>query len=369
MRAVADFLLRLARVERLGALRMGRLLRNAECDVCARPDPCFETLAAAAGLGPGGAAAIARAMAFDTSPLWEAAERCGARAVTWCDDDYPTGLRRMSDPPGLLWVRGTLPHPDSRLVAVVGTRKATPYGRAMARALGEFLVRNGVGVVSGLARGIDGEAHRGALAGRGWTGAVLGCGIDRIYPPEHRGLAVEMLGQGAIVSEFDPGERSAAHNFPRRNRIIAGLCGSTVVVEAGEKGGAQITARLARDYEREVFAIPGPLTSPSSRGCHDLVRSDVARLVSRFEDILGETWVDMAPLSPPERLAEVESALLRAVGPVGTGLEALCDATGMEHSAALVTLLDLELRGYVLQVPGRQFLRTALADRAAPFVS
>src|SRR5437762_9206972 len=203
------------------------------------------------------------------------------------DTAYPANLREIQTPPGRLYVRGTLTEDDALAVAIVGARAATPYGVAVAERLAADLAARGVTVVSGLARGIDSAAHRGALRVGGRTIAVLGSGADVIYPPENRRLAARIEEGGAVVSQFAPGTPPLAHHFPLRNRVIAGLSLGVVVVEAAERSGALITARLAAEFGREVMAVPGPVTSPASRGAHALIR-DGAALVESGEDVIAE---------------------------------------------------------------------------------
>ena len=212
----------------------------------------------------------------------------GVHALTWHDDAYPPRLKEFTDKPPVLFVRGELTPDDERSIAVVGTRRATPYGREMAQRLASDLARAGVTVVSGLARGIDGIAHRAALDADQRTIAVMGHGIDKVYPPEHSGLAGEIAENGALVTEFALGTRPNAGNFPRRNRIMAGMTLGTLVIEAPEESGALFTARFALEENREVFALPGNVLSPSSRGANKLIQDGAAKLVMSCEDILEE---------------------------------------------------------------------------------
>ena len=226
------------------------------------------------------------------------AERLAAAAITvltWMDEEcYPPLLRTIAAPPPVLYVRGEITAQDLSAIAMVGTRRLTTYGRNIATRLAGDLASAGLTIVSGLARGIDGHAHRAALKHGGRTLAVLGHGLDTIYPAEHRTLAAEVAAQGAFLSEYPPGVGPAAEHFPVRNRIISGLALATVVVEAGEASGALITARAAADEGRDVFAVPGPVTSPTSRGCHQLIQEG-AGLVSEAQDILDALNLHMAP--------------------------------------------------------------------------
>lgn len=210
-----------------------------------------------------------------------------ARRVPGDADEFPAQLRAIPEPPAFLYVRGALVADDALAVALVGSRHATPYGIAVAEELARELARRGVTIVSGLARGIDSAAHRGALEVRGRTIAVLGSGADVIYPPENRRLAREIMGSGAVVSQFAPGTPPFAHHFPARNRVIAGLALGVVVVEAAEQSGSLITARFAGELGREVMAVPGHVRSLASRGAHRLIQ-DGAALVQGWEDVIGQ---------------------------------------------------------------------------------
>ena len=218
----------------------------------------------------------------------------GARLVKWTDADYPPNLRQIADPPPFLFVRGTATLTDSTCIAIVGARAASDIGRRMAQRLGLELAAKGFTVVSGLARGIDGEAHQGALDAHGKTIAVLGCGVDVIYPAEHRKLAEAIIaGGGALISELPIGMQPLAENFPTRNRILSGLCLGVVIVEAAEKSGSLITARMALEQDRQVFAVPGSPLSGKTRGSNRLLKEG-AKLVECVEDVIEELAPQMA---------------------------------------------------------------------------
>jgi DNA processing protein len=245
--------------------------------------------------------------------------RLKADVVTWRDAAYPRLLAEIADPPPVLYVRGRLE--DAQALAMVGTRRATIYGRDIAERLAADLARAGLTIVSGLARGIDTHAHRGALQGGGRTIAVLGHGIDTCYPPENRRLAEEIVERGALLSDYPVGTGPAGENFPPRNRIISGLSAGVLVVEAGEHSGALITSRYAAEQGRDAFAVPGPITSAASRGCHQLIQEG-AKLVTSPEDVLQELNPHLAALAARQlRLdfaAPVDGAATAAVG-VGAG--------------------------------------------------
>ncbi len=243
-------------------------------------------------------------------------EQHNVRALTWHDEEYPPLLKEIYDLPPVLYLRGTLLPEDQRSVAVVGTRKATAYGREAAAVLSGDLARHGVTVISGLARGIDSVAHRTALEQGGRTIAVLGSGLDVIYPPEHASLAEQICGHGALVSEHPLGTRPKAENFPRRNRIMSGMALGTLVIEAGEHSGAQWTVHHALEQNREVFAVPGSIFSPGSTGTNHLIQEG-AKLVLGVMDILEELNLSSVgqqlPLDLPKPPAEdsVEALLLQ----------------------------------------------------------
>jgi DNA processing protein len=265
---------------------------------------------------------------------------------------YPELLAAIHDPPPALWLRGdgdpTLLGLPS--VAIVGARACSSYGRSVARTLGRELASAGLVVVSGLARGIDGEAHRGALDGDGVTIAVLGCGIDRDYPSVHRELARRIVERGLVVSEYEPGVEPAPWRFPARNRIIAGLCGATVVVEARERSGALITADFALDDGREVMAVPGEITSAVSRGSNALLRIG-ATPATCADDVLEAFGI--APAAPAEpRVEGVAAVVLDRLADAPASIDELARATGLAPGDVAGALIDLELGGRVSEADG-----------------
>ena len=282
-------------------------------------------------------------------------ERLAAGEVRWLartDREYPPLLRSIHDPPPGLFLRGTAGPEVLRrpAVAVVGARSCSPYGAQVARTLGRELGAAGLVVVSGLARGVDGEAHRGALEAGGLTVAVLGCGVDRDYPASHRELAARIRERGLVVAEYPPGVEPAPWRFPARNRVIAGLAGATVVVEARERSGALITADLALEEGREVFAVPGEITSALSAGTNDLLRLGAAPLVSA-KDVLDLFGIDATDAPEPELSAEGHTALDRVRdGPAG--VDELAQVTGLDAGTLATALTELELAGLVVQREG-----------------
>lgn len=325
-------------------------------------------------VGPQTAAAIAD---FDgeaeVDRQFERAARVGAELVPLWDDRYPDLLRRIYDPPAVLWLRGDLRPEDGRALAIVGTRRASDYGKRVAHHFAFELARRGFTIVSGLAYGIDAAAHRGALEAGGRTIAVLGSGVDRIYPAKNAPLAERMAaGQGAVLSEFGLGAKPDAVNFPRRNRIVAGLAHGTLVAEARPTGGALITAWMALEQNREVFAAPAALFSPTGEGTNQLIRKGYATLVTNVDELLAELDGQLRP-APPARATEApepaeapaptdlngpERKLYDALTTEPVHLDALCERTGLDSSNALVYLLSLEFRGLVRQLAGKQFFRT-----------
>ena len=285
--------------------------------------------------------------------------------LTLGDAAYPQRLLQIADPPLLLYVQGDEARLAAPAIAVVGSRHPTPQGADNARAFAQALSAQGYVVVSGLAEGIDGAAHEGALgaAARGaGTVAVVGTGLDRVFPPKHRELAHRIAAQGALVSEFAPGTPALPEHFPQRNRIIAGLTLGTLVVEAALRSGSLITARLATEAGREVFAIPGSIHAPQSKGCHALLKQG-AKLVETAHDILEELRGVQAdrPVQAALPLAEPESApadaLLQALGHDPVTLDALMARTGAGAAELTVRLLELELQGSVARLPGGLYQR------------
>jgi DNA processing protein len=307
------------------------------------------------------------ARAITTFDQWRAVDtelrkiaRAGVRLVTRADQEYPVNLTHLHDPPPFLYLRGAFVPEDRVAIAIVGARFASAYGKDVARDLAHGLVERGVTIVSGLARGIDAEAHRAALAAGGRTIAVLGSGLDIIYPSEHRALAAEIPAQGAVISEFALGSKPDAVHFPYRNRVISGLTLGTVVVEAAENSGSLITARFALEQNREVFAVPGPVTSMRSRGPHHLIKEG-AKLVEGIDDILNEIVPAVAPVRsappvvPAVTLEPHETLLVGLFGSEPVHVDVLIGKSGLSAARVLEVLLAMELKGIVTQLPGTHF--------------
>ena len=325
-------------------------------------------------------AAVAQAL-HSRRPLSDAAKElaqvqaAGCRLLTWDEPEYPSRLKEIYDPPPLLYVRGNVELLNRHLISIVGARRPTPYGNQMAERLGRDLADRGLVISSGLARGIDASAHRGALASvSGMTIGVLGCGIDVVYPKENKKIFQEIEKRGAIISEFPMGTFPAPQNFPIRNRILAGMALGVVVVEGAQYSGSLITARLAMEFGREVFGVPGNATQPASFGPNQLIKQG-AKLVTGWEDVIEElptpVRAELMPVeaaSHEERAALIEEGLAPLERPLygllsvdeARHVDDLVETSGLSSSEVLAALFDLELKGVVRQLPGKQFLKVLL---------
>jgi DNA processing protein len=327
-------------------------------------------LARVDGVGPKTAEKIAAARGeIDPEVELSLAARHGVTLHTLADPVYPPLLQQIHDPPPLLYARGTLDPADARAIAIVGSRRATAYGQRVAEKLARSLARAGLTVVSGLARGIDAAAHRGALAAGGRTLAVLANGLAQVYPPEHEALAAQISQSGAILSEMPMRQDPLAGLFPQRNRIISGLSHGVVIVEAAPRSGSLVTAQHAVEQNREVFAIPGPIDSLASRGPHQLIR-DGARLVETVDDILEELAPhireQLDPSPAPEdatdapthpHLSDQQKAVLSHLDDLPKGADELIALTGLAASQIMATLSVLEMRRLIRRAPGNLFTR------------
>lgn len=322
------------------------------------------------GVGDALCGAIARAPTRDAArQMLAEAAAYGVRVLTPADDDYPPGLREIYDPPAVLYCRGAVVETDRRAVAIVGTRRATRYGLKHAAAFARELAGAGVTIVSGLARGIDGAAHAAALDAGGRTLAALAGGLSRTYPPEHAALADRVAEQGALLAESPPPMPPMAGAFPQRNRIISGLSLGVLVIEAAERSGALITVRHAAEQGRDAFALPGPVDSPQSRGCHRAIQEG-AKLITSVDDVLEEidsfllAAAPPTPRTPPRREArpaapparidwpEPEATVLRCVGEEPTPIDGLTDSADLPIERVLASLSRLEAAGAVVRVSG-----------------
>jgi len=306
-------------------------------------------------------AVLAQRPAIDPNAEMERLQRAGIEALTWHDPRYPARLHEAYDRPPVLYLRGELAGADAWCVAVVGTRKATTYGRQATEQIVEGLVRNGVTVVSGLARGIDAIAHQMAMRAGGRTLAVLPCPVNEVYPASHAQLAERVVTQGALLSDYPLGARMQRESFWRRNRIVAGMTLGTVVVEAGDSSGALLTAKLALEENREVFAVPGSLFAPMSRGPNALIQQG-AKLVRNAEDILIELDLMRVPQQLELRQAlpadETERTLLALLGPEPVHVDDITRGSTLPVSTVSGALAMLELKGMIRQISGMQYVRS-----------
>lgn len=280
------------------------------------------------------------------------------------EEDYPRLLKEIDNPPTVLYYVGKLPGERMPLMAVVGTRRMTAYGKNIAEELGTFLAENGIGVVSGLARGVDGAAQSSVVESGGCTYAVLGCGVDHIYPPEHRDLAKMIVRNGAVISEYAPGTHPDRTNFPQRNRIISGMSSGVIIVEAGEKSGSLITARFAAEQGREVFVVPGKVTDIQSRGTNRLIR-DGARPFFEKNEILEflQTWQAAAPQKMNKPMQEAfstpeEKIILEMISGEALHIDEIVRKSGLPLSKVSSSIVLLELKGLVLETAPQTYQKT-----------
>ncbi len=316
----------------------------------------------AAGLDSGSLAAVAAARGrIDPARQLDDLAAHDVRALTWHDNEYPRLLREVYDRPPVLFVRGTLLPEDDWAVAVVGTRRVSVYGRQAAEDMARGLAASRVTVVSGLARGVDAIAHRAAIDAGGRTIAVLACGLDMVYPPEHKRLAEQIMEQGALISDYPPRTQPRSEFFPRRNRILSGISLGVLIVEGDVKSGAMITARQALDQNREVFAVPGSIYSPNSRGTNKLIQDGEAKLTLDVQDVLVELnltmaaqQMEMTELLPAD---ETESVLLRLLGAEPLHVDEIRCQSGLPIASVTSTLAMLELKGTVRQVGQMNYVR------------
>ncbi|HXX45818.1 MAG TPA: DNA-processing protein DprA [Candidatus Acidoferrales bacterium] len=366
--------LALALTPGLGARTAGKLLRE-----FGSPDEIFNaslTALEAQHLPAAVAQTInSRRPLSDAARELAQAQAIGCRLLTWYEPEYPTPLREIYDPPPLLYAKGNVGLLNRHLISIVGARRPTPYGNQMAQRLAKDLADRGLVVVSGAARGIDASAHRGALnSAAGATLGVLGCGIDVVYPKENKKIFEEIEERGALISEFPIGTFPAPQNFPIRNRVIAGMALGVVVVEGAQYSGSLITARLAMEFGREVYGVPGNVTQPSSFGPNQLIKQG-AKLVTGWEDVVEELSTPVrAELMPVEDVPHAERAAMieETLGPSERPLynllsldearhvDELVENSGLSSSEVLAALFDLELKGVVRQLPGKQFLKVLL---------
>lgn len=358
-------------VEHLGPVRLRQLQSHFGPDPAAILKAGRQELLGVPGIGADTADAIVSwEKTVDLAGELRRIEESGVRVLIASDPEYPPLLREIYDPPMVLYVKGTLRPLDRNGVALVGSRLTTPYGQDVARKLAYQLAFTGVTVVSGGARGIDTAAHQGALSAKGRTIAVLGTGINFVFPPENAELFERIAAQGAVITQFPFNRPADKQSFPIRNRIVAGMTQGTVVVEANLSSGALITANFANEYGRHVFAVPGRIDSPRSKGCHDLIKQG-AKLCEGVEDVLSEFEYLFPPANRSPSAAEtgilpaldLSDPEVRVIDVLTPGTELSTDdvirSTGLPASAASVALFSLELKRLVRQLPGRRYLRVS----------
>ncbi len=292
---------------------------------------------------------------------WEKLREKKIKFVPYFSDDYPEKLKVIADPPYALYVLGTLPDKEAKCAAIVGARNCTSYGEQMALQYGKYLAAAGIQVISGMARGIDGAGQRGALNGSGKTFAVLGCGVDVCYPRENIGLYMDIQKNGGIISEFPSGTEPFARNFPMRNRIISGLSEWILVIEAKERSGSLITADLALDQGKDVYALPGPVTSALSQGCHRLIRQGAGILITP-EELLDEWNLNQIQIRQKidkneKMLESPERMVYSCLGLFPKGIDELMKETGLSVSELMERLITLELKGYAKEVSRNYYIR------------
>jgi DNA processing protein len=360
-----EALVALNMIEHVGPVRLRKLLEHF-------PDPpailrgTCDRIQRVPGIGEETAAAIANwEKTIDLTAELKRIEQYGCEIVIPEDEVYPELLRQIYDPPIVLYAKGKLTLRDKNAVAVVGSRMTTHYGMEVARKLAYQLAYVGVTVVSGGARGIDTAAHQGALSAGGRTLAVLGNGINIMFPPENADLFGRIADQGAVLTQFPFNRAADKQSFPIRNRIVAGMTLGTVVVEANLSSGALITANMAVDYGRQVFAVPGRIDSPRSKGCHDLIKKG-AKLCEGLEDILCEFEylfpksnrpAAESPALPALTLSEHEQTVFEAIGSGETPIDQITRRSGLPSSTVSAVLLGLELKRLIKQLPGKIFVR------------
>jgi DNA processing protein len=320
-------------------------------------------------------AVVSRAGFRDAEKEVAELQRLGYGLLNWEESAYPRRLLEIYDPPPLLYVRGDMEVLRRHSIAIVGTRRPTPYGNQISERIARDLAERGLVIVSGLARGVDSSAHRGACASaRGSTVGVLGCGVDVVYPKENRKLFAEVEKRGAIISEFPLGAHPAPENFPVRNRVVAGMALGTVVIQGAQYSGSLITSRLAMEFGREVFGVPGNVTEPASFAPNQLIKQG-AKLITGWEDVIEELPTEIrAELFPVEATTPEERASLfeQGLSPAekklyqririeqAVHLDELVENTGLSSSETLAALCEMEMRGIIRQLPGKQFVRVLL---------
>jgi len=364
--------MRLQRAPNIGPVCVRRLIEHFG-SVDAVFEASIEALGQVEDMGRARAEAVFHARHDDgAAGEIERAAELGVRIICLEDDEYPRFLRHVPDPPICLYLRGELREEDQLALAIVGSRRCSRYGLEQAERFGAVLANAGFTIVSGMARGADAAGHRGALLAGGRSIAVQGCGLRHVYPPEHKELARQIEQNGAVISELPVDTAPDGGNFPPRNRIIVGMSLGVLVIEAGKRSGALISARLASEYNREAFALPGLLTNPQAQGTNALIRDGQAKLVTCLEDILDELGElkrvlgaeaatrdgehETMPLLAAQ-LSPSEQAVLKAIDVAETPLEVICDESGLSPPAVAAALTGLQIKGLIAQLPGNRFTR------------
>lgn len=345
-------------IKGIGAVRMQALIRHfGDLELAWNAAPMD---LARAGLGLKAIERIVQARQnVDLDKVWAKIESQGIKILTWQDETYPQRLKEIDQPPPVLYIRGDYLPDDLFAVAIVGTRRVTAYGRQITEELAAYLASNGITVVSGLARGVDAIAHQTALKSGGRTIGVLGSGVDKIYPPEHRGLAEKMMESGAIMSDYAPGTPPDASNFPPRNRIISGLSLAVVVIEAGETSGALITAEFAAEQGREIFAVPGSILAPQSKGTNKLIQNGALPLLS-INDLMQALDLRRVGDQKAARKSipadETEARLMNVLSEEPLHVDEIRNQTALPIEKVSATLALMELKGMVRQVGGMNYI-------------
>jgi DNA processing protein len=345
-------------IKGIGAVRMQALIQHfGDLELAWKASP--EDLAEA-GLGKKVIERIIQAREeVDLRKLWEKIESQGIKILTWQDESYPGRLKEIDQPPPVLYIRGEYLPDDLFAVAIVGTRRVTAYGRQITEEISSFLAANGITVISGLARGVDAIAHQTTLKAGGRTIAVLGSGVDKIYPPEHRRLAEQMMERGAVVSDYALGTPPDASNFPPRNRIISGLSLAVVVIEAGETSGALITAEFAAEQGREVFAVPGSILAPQSKGTNKLIQRGALPLLSMSDLMQALDLTRVGEQKAARKVIpadETEARLMNVLGSEPLHVDEIRNQAELPIEKVSATLALMELKGMVRQVGGMNYV-------------
>lgn len=351
-----DYWLAFSTVKGIGAVRFRRLLSH--FGQLSRAWNASRAELLAAGLTEKLAEAVLQKQgALDPEGILPAIAKKSIQVLTWEDQAYPLYLKEIDQPPPVLYYRGSILPQDDLAVAIVGTRNVTAYGRQLTKDTAAYLAANGITIVSGLARGVDAIAHQTAIEQGGRTLAVLGSGVDVIYPPEHRALAENIIAHGALISDYPPGTQPDGINFPPRNRIISGLSRGTVVIEAGEKSGALITAKFSIDQGRDVFAAPGSVLSPMSRGTNNLLAAGAVPLTSPTIILKHLNVRQRRPMAEETKPAlDVEEArILRALGHDTLHIDDLCGKLGTSVEKLTAQLTLMELKGLVVRARAMEY--------------